>query len=298
MSTEVAKQTTVVSLLSQDAIKNRFEQILGKKSAGFISSIISATKANPALAKCDPQSIISSAVIAATLDLPVQQSLGFAYIIPYGTQAQFVMGYRSYIQLAQRSGQYKTIHTTEVYEGELISENKFTGEFVFDSAQRKSDKVIGYAAYFKLLNGFEKTLYMPVDNMEKHAKRYSQMYKSGKGKWKEDFDAMAKKTVIKLLLSKYGIMTVDMQTAIITDQSVVKDADTLDVDYVDNGNETDTVVVDEVTERIQKMIKKADTVEDLKKLEEHLPESLFDLYNDRMNKIVELSQAKKEGKLL
>lgn len=241
MSTEIATtgQKSLTTMLADNGIRKRFEEILGKKSAGFISSIISATKANPELAKCEPGSVISSAVIAATLDLPIQSNLGFAWIIPYNKNATFQMGYKGYIQLAMRSGQYKTMNVTEVYEGELVGEDKFTGEYSFDQSKKKSDKVIGYMAYFKLINGFEKTLYMPVDIMEKHAKKYSQTYKKNFGKWKDDFDAMAKKTVIKLLLSKYGIMTVDMQTAIITDQSVVKDSETLDVEYVDNEAEVD-----------------------------------------------------------
>lgn len=247
MSTELATQKqTITTLLSNDAIKNRFQQILGKKAAGFISSIISATKANDALAKCDPNSIIASAVIAATLDLPIQQNLGFAWIIPYGKDATFQMGYKGYIQLAMRSGQYKTMNVSEVCEGELVTENKFTGEYSFDPSKKTSDKIIGYMAYFKLINGFEKTLYMPVDNMDKHAKRYSQTYKKGFGKWKDDFDVMAKKTVLKLLLSKYGIMTVDMQTAITTDQAVVKDADTLDVEYVDHEEVKETATIDDI----------------------------------------------------
>lgn len=282
------KPKTITSLLSAESVKTRFQEILGNKSAGFISSIISATKANASLAKCDPGSIISSAVIAATLDLPIQQNLGFAWIIPYNNKAEFQMGYKGYIQLAMRSGQYKTMNVCEVCEGELISEDKFKGEFLFDSSKKTSDKVIGYAAYFKLINGFEKVLYMPIENIEKHAKRYSQTYKKGFGKWKDDFDAMARKTVIKLLLSKYGIMTVDMQTAIITDQSVVKDAETLDVEYMDNEEPP----INKEEERLSLMISDATTVEDLQKLWDNIPDSLNDMFHAKMEELkLSISQA-------
>lgn len=227
---------TLTKMLAQNTVKERFSAILKEKSPAFISSIISATKSNPKLAECNPESIISSAVIAATLDLPIQQNLGFAWIIPYKGQAQFQMGYKGYIQLAMRTGQYKTLNVSEVCEGELIVENKFTGEFVFDSKKATSKTVIGYMAYFKLINGFEKTLYMTAMQMEAHAKKYSQTYKRGFGKWEEDFDPMAQKTVIKLLLSKYGILSTEMQTAVTTDQAVVTDdGGTIDVEYVDNA---------------------------------------------------------------
>ena len=225
---------TITTILANEAVKKRFQDILGAKSASFISSIVSATKSNPKLADCNPDTVISSAVIAATLDLPIQSNLGFAYIVPYGKDATFQMGYKGYVQLAIRTGQYQTINSAVVYEGELIKENRFTGEFTFDSSQKVSDKIIGYVAYFKLVTGFEKTLYMTAERAEAHAKKYSQTYKSGFGKWKEDFEAMALKTVLKLLLSKYGILSVEMQVALKTDQAVIRDADTIDVEYVDN----------------------------------------------------------------
>src|SRR3990172_142226 len=131
-----------------------------------------------------------SAMMAAALDLPINPNLGFAYIIPYGDQAQFQMGYKGFIQLALRSGQFKTIASCPVYEGQLISENPLTG-FVFDFTKKTSETIIGYAAYFKLLNGFEKTEYWTKDKVEKHAKRFSQSFKKGEGTWVSDFDSMA-----------------------------------------------------------------------------------------------------------
>ena len=165
-------------MLGNDNVKTRFQEILGKKAPGFISSILSVANSNTLLQKADPKTVMNSAVIAATLDLPINPNLGFAYIVPFGGQAQFQLGYKGFVQLAMRSGQYKTINVREVYEGEIVSENRFTGEYEFGTP--KSDKVVGYMAYFKLLNGFEKYLYMSKEELEKHGKKYSQTYKKGK----------------------------------------------------------------------------------------------------------------------
>lgn len=226
--TELAKTnlTQLKGLLSAESTKKRFFEILGNKSAGFISSVINVVNGNPALQEANPNTVLMSAAIAATLDLPINPNLGFAAIVPYKEKgqavAQFQMMWRGFVQLAQRSGQYRTLNTTEVYEGEVKSQNRFTGDIVFDPDGRKSDKVVGYVAYMSLLNGFEKYFYMSREECEKHAKRYSKTYQKGYGKWKDDFDAMAKKTVLKLLISKYGIMSVDMQKAVEFDQSTVQ----------------------------------------------------------------------------
>lgn len=240
---EVATQQpkTVIGLLSNEMVKKRFADIMGKNSASFISSIISATKSNPELLNCDPDSVISSAVIAATLNLPIQSNLGFAHIVPYNTKtgkfAQFQMGWKGYVQLALRTGQYKTINTSEIYEGELIKHDRISGDVEIDTNKKKSDRVVGYVAYFKFINGFEKSLYWTKEQVEKHGGKYSKSYKSEYGRWKLDFDSMAIKTVIKQLLSKYGILSVEMQTAITTDQAIIKNADTLDVEYIDANEE-------------------------------------------------------------
>jgi recombination protein RecT len=177
------------------------------------------------LANCSTKSIVFSAMKAVVLNLPLDSNLGFAYVLPYkkkdGTaDAQFQLGYKGFVQLAIRSGQFKTINSVEVCDGEVKCVNKFTGEYEF--GEKKSDKVVGYIAYFKLLNGFEKYLYMSVEEMQKHAKAYSQMAKYGKGLWanEDTFGSMAKKTCLKLLLSKYAPLSIEMQTAIEFDQKV------------------------------------------------------------------------------
>jgi len=226
----------VESLLKDDTMKRRFEEVLGKRAPSFISSVISATKANKMLAECEPMSVISSAMIAATLDLPIVASLGFAHIVPYrekGTPiAQFQIGWKGLVQLAMRSGQYKTLNAAKVYEGQLKTWNSFTGEMEFQE-ERKSDKVVGYVLYFRLINGFEKYVYWTSERCEAHGKRYSKSYAKGYGPWKDDFDAMALKTVVKDGLSKYGILSVEMQRAIVTDQGSVADIDG-EVTYLDN----------------------------------------------------------------
>jgi recombination protein RecT len=234
---QVVSKTSVSSILAQESVKARFSEIMGKNASAFMSSIISATKANPSLGDCEPNSVISSAVIAATLNLPIQSNLGFAHIVPYMKNgvsvAQFQMGYKGFIQLALRTAQYKNINASEVYDGELVKHDRITGDVELDTTKKKSDRVIGYVAYFKLINGFEKMLYLTKEQLQAHGSKYSKSYSSKYGRWQLDFDSMALKTVIKLLLSKYGILSVDMQTAITVDQSIIKDADTMDVEYVD-----------------------------------------------------------------
>lgn len=229
-----------------DVVK-RFEEILGKKTPGFVGSLLSLYNASAQLKACDPKSILSSAMIAATLDLPINPTLGFAAIVPYGKNAQFQIMSKGLVQLAIRTGVYQTINAAEIYEGEIIEHNRITGNFVIDESQKKSDKVVGYVAYFRLLSGFEKYLYMSVEQVRAHAKKFSKSYANPNAPWSSNFEAMAIKTVQKLLLSKYGILSVEMkrqgetiqedrlQKAIEYDQAVVTEAvDGEKVTYPDN----------------------------------------------------------------
>lgn len=242
--TAAKEAKTLKGMLEMPAYKNKFNEMLGKKAAGFMSSIIAVTNNNKYLAKANPATVIGAAAQAAMLDLPINQSLGFAYIVPYGSEAQFQLGYKGYIQLAQRSGQYVDIGAKTVYEGELEYENRLLDKFKF--GERTGDKVIGYLAYFCLTNGFEKMLFMELDEMIAHAKKYSKNYKGGTDKWGlTDFNTMAEKTVLKRLLSKYGplsIESVQMSQALANDGGVVKmnesgefdvdfDGETIDAEY-------------------------------------------------------------------
>jgi len=285
------QQQSAVSLLQQDNVKKKFAEILGNKSAGFITSVLSAVNSNAMLKNATPNSVYMAAMMAAALDLPVNQNLGFAYIIPYNSKvkgengepdtwvvnAQFQMGYKGFIQLAQRSGQYKTISAAPVYEGQLISEDPLKG-FEFNWTAKKSDKIIGYAGYFALINGFEKTLYMSVEELQKHGQKYSKTYNQNSSKWKTDFEAMAMKTVIKLLLSKFAPLSVDtvMQKAIVADQAVINDSETLDVTYTDSTDVTEEEKPELTPEQLKKqtiieLIKTAESEKEVDKQVKHLP---------------------------
>lgn len=242
--TAAKEAKTLKGMLEMPAYKNKFNEMLGKKAAGFMSSIIAVANNNKLLAKANPATVIGAAAQAAMLDLPINQSLGFAYIVPYKGEAQFQLGYKGYIQLAQRSGQYVDIGAKTVYEGELEYENRLLDKFKF--GDRTGDKVIGYLAYFRLTNGFEKMLFMEIDEMQAHAKRYSKSYSGGTEKWGlADFNTMAEKTVLKRLLSKYGplrIESIQMSQALSNDGGVISmnkdgefdvnfDGETIDAEY-------------------------------------------------------------------
>lgn len=227
---------------TDEKVKERFAAALQKNPSAFLSSIISLVSSSTNFDGVDPNTIMMGAMQAATLDLPINPNLGFAHIVPYSGKAQFQLGWKGFIQLALRTGQYQTINVTEVYEGELISRNRLTGEIIIDENKKSSDTIIGYVAYFKLNNGFEKSLYMTVTELETHGKRYSQSYANPNGSWKTNKHAMMLKTPIKLLLSKYGILSVQMQQAIAADQAVVRENEDgeINYEYVDNDAGTES----------------------------------------------------------
>lgn len=224
----VQKTTNLVQLknsLAADSIQKRFSEMLGKKSAGFLTSIMNVVQNNALLQKADVNSIILAAGQAAALDLPINPNLGLAAIIPFNDNksgkctATFQVMRNGWLDLCLRTGQFVYIANEPVYEGELVKKNRFTGEYVFDEEQRKSDKIVGYMASFKLTNGYTKTVYWTVDEVKKHAERYSQTYRKGFGVWKDNFNAMALKTVLKNLLVKYAPKSIDLVNAIVSDQA-------------------------------------------------------------------------------
>jgi recombination protein RecT len=295
MSTDVAKtQLTAKALFNQENIKKRFEEMLGKKAQGFITSVLQIVASNANLSNADPMSVYNAAAVAATLDLPLNNNLGFAYIVPYNQSyqeegvwkkkqvAQFQMGYKGFIQLAQRSGVFKTISATPIYEGQLIEENPLTG-FVFDFTKKTNDTIIGFASYFSLINGFEKTFYMSLGQMNAHGLKFSKTYEKKDSLWKTDPIGMGNKTVLKLLLSKFAPLSIEMQKATIMDQAVINDHTTEDVTYVDN--ETIEVEIDKEAERIQFLIADCLTIEDLTALQEANPEIDVTLFDAQRAKI-------------
>lgn len=243
--------------LANPKTQEYLQQVLAEKKSAFVNNITALVANDVKLQACEPISLMYAGIKATALDLPLDTNLGFAYVIPYNNrkagkmEAQFQIGYKGFIQLAIRSGQFKTLNVTDVKEGELKEVNPLTGEISFEARPNRDElKTIGYVAYFRLINGFEKTLYMDAKEMEKHAKTYSQTYSSNKdyvrnaSKWATDFDAMAKKTVIKLLLSRYAPLSVEMQSAITSDQAVMDDKGT---HYVDHTAVEDAVA-EEITE--------------------------------------------------
>lgn len=238
--------TQVKNILSEESVKTRFNEVLGKKAPQFMASIVNVVSASQQLKQCQPNSIMAAAFVAASFDLPIDSNLGFAALVPYDKKfkdpdtgqwgkvklAQFQMMYKGFIQLAIRTGEYEKMNCSAVYQDEIIDYNPITGECQFTTdfklcTQRnngESDKICGYYAWFRLRSGFTKELYMSKSEVLNHAKKYSQSYRydlndnKTSSKWSTDFDAMAMKTVIKQLLSKWGILSIEMQKAITDDQ--------------------------------------------------------------------------------
>ena len=234
-------------MIGSKSVQERFEKMLGKKSAGFLSSLLTLVNNNNLLQKANPTSVLAAAATAASLDLPVNPSLGLAWIVPYGNGAQFQLGYRGAIALAMRSGQMKSIVMTEVYEGECKCWNRFTETFEF--GDRVSDNIIGYYARFETINGFVKATFWTKEEVLKHAKRFSKSF--NRGPWQSDFDAMAKKTVLLSIIKTYAPMSIEMQSAFESDEKVATFNETtgqeefIDAEVLDAQNEA--VAVTEAT---------------------------------------------------
>ncbi len=252
--------------IQSEGYKKLINNTLGdpKRATKFIAAISSAVATNSSLQQCDAGSILSGALLGEALNLSPSPQLGQYYLVPFKDKAQFQLGYKGYIQLAIRSGQYKDIDVIEVREGEYLGRDKTTGkhqfEFIEDEVERENKPIIGYMVYFEYLNGFYKNLYWSKEKMQKHALEYSQAYASDVKKgtsysfWSKDFDGMAFKTMLRQLISKWGIMSIDMQEALTKDMSVVKEDGTCD--YVDNQHivsvPTEKAINAEVTEPSEK----------------------------------------------
>ena len=203
-------------ILNNETMQQNFRNILAENAGAFMASIIELYQSDGALQKCDPNRVVLEALKAATLKLPINKQLGFAYIIPYNNGPTFQLGFRGLIQLAQRSGQYRYINADVVCEGESVNYNRITGMLEI-SGTAKSETPVGYFAYFQLLNGFEKCVYWTREKVEAHAKRYSKAWSKADSPWHTNFDAMALKTVLKTIISKYGVMSVEFANAIAND---------------------------------------------------------------------------------
>ncbi|EOB3407001.1 recombinase RecT [Enterococcus hirae] len=266
--------------MSHPAIKKKFNDILHEKSDAFMGSLLTLVGGDDYLSKAEPMTIIASALKAATMDLPIDKNLGYAYIVPFNrkekvgkdwithNEAQFILGYKGYIQLAQRSGQYKALNAIEIYEGQLIEWNPLTEEFQFDYNAKQSDQVIGYVGSFELLNGFKKTVYWTKQEVEAHRIKHAKGFDKTKltGAWKENYDAMAIKTVLRNMLAKWGILSVEMQNAVTSDERVFR--------FDENNDLVEEVTLNDA-EPIEPERKEAEKVEDVS--------SAFDEYEETAN---------------
>ncbi|WP_334196225.1 recombinase RecT [Muricomes intestini] len=281
------KQTGMAAFLTRDAVKNQIRSIVGgKDSARFISSIISAVQTTPALQECTNPSILSAALLGQALNLSPSPQLGQYYMVPFDNrkkgckEAQFQLGYKGYLQLAERSGYYKKLNVLPIKDGELIRydplEEEIEVDLIEDDVVREETPSIGYYAMFEYANGFRKTMYWSKRKMMAHAEKYSFAFrKNGGGKslelleegkiptkdlwkyssfWFKDFDSMAMKTMLRQLISKWGIMSIDLQNAIEKDMAVIKDDG--QPDYVDNEPQDDVVEDQEYKESESQEVQK------------------------------------------
>lgn len=253
------QKTGLTAYLTNDAVKNQINNVIGGKNGDrFISSIVSAVQTNSALQECTNPSILSAALLGESLKLSPSPQLGQYYMVPFNNnkkgfkEAQFQLGYKGYIQLAIRSGQYKKLNVLAIKEGELVRFDPLNEEIevnlIEDEEAREEAPTVGYYAMFEYTNGFKKVMYWSKKKMEAHALKYSKGYKAKKGYtfWEKDFDAMAYKTMLRQLISKWGIMSIDMQSAMDVDMAVIHEDGTKD--YVDMENDENVVADQEIHE--------------------------------------------------
>lgn len=230
------------ALLNGAAIQQTLKSTLKENSGAFVTSVMNLFNNDTLLQQCDPKLVLGEALKAAALKLPVEKQLGFAYIIPYNGKPQFQLGYKGYIQLAMRTGAYRYINAGKVYEGELKSTDKLTGAIDL-SGEKVSNKVEGYFAYIETLNGFSKTYYWTKEEVTAFVKRYSKAYKANSAIWRDNFDEMAIKTVLRNLLSHYGVMSVEMSTAI-SDEEIPTEA-------VETPSDSGEIIIGESTSTVE-----------------------------------------------
>ena len=253
------KKSTFSTFMTSDAVKNKINQMIAGKDGGkFITSLISLVSNNPELAQCEHSTILASALLGESLKLSPSPQLGQFYLVPFKDNknerivAQFQLGYKGYIQLAIRSGYYKKLNVLAIKEGELINYNPLDEsievKLIEDEEKRENANTIGYFAMFEYQNGFTKTLYWSKEKMQAHARKYSQAYRKDLSKgtkysfWSKDFDGMGFKTMLRQLISKWGIMSVDFQAALMNDMAVIRDNE--QPEYVDNVEKNDIIETD------------------------------------------------------
>ncbi len=241
---EIVQKPWSIAIFDRVDVKDKFKAVLWKKSPQFIASVLTVVSQNDLLKKADPTSIYLAALVAATLDLPINPNLWYAHIVPYGGKAQFQMWYRWFIQLAHRTNLFRDIDAQPVYEWQRVQDDTVFGWWTFKRSAKTSDKIIWYASYFELISWFKHTFYMSLEEIQEHGKEYSKTYWLESGRWKKDFDAMAEKTVLKLLLNKYAPLSLEntyqLAEAIKYDQAIIN-ADWTP-DYADNEPSMEAVM--------------------------------------------------------
>jgi len=305
-----ASQTGVKALssfLNSPQIIEKFKNILGEKAQGFISAVLTIVNQSDKLKDADTTSIYTAALLAASLDLPINPNFGFAYIVPYWNgkakkqEAQFQIGYKGLRQLAIRSGQFKKMIARVVMEDQVLSTDTLEG-VTFDFSKNGSNKIAGYVSYFELLNGYSSMFYVTKEKAEEHGKRYSETYKKGFGKWVDDFDKMALKTAVKLHLnSGEAPLSIEMQKAVIADQSVIKNPDTMDVEYIDNTPQTiEMKQLEAERSSLIEFINKSD-LDGLDILEDEVnkdDDQLYKIFQDRKRYLLDRQIEKQEDGIL
>lgn len=293
--TQITKAEKLKHIIERDDVKERFQRMMGQNATSFLLSMLNTVQNNWQLQKCDPNSVLMAGAVAATLDLPVDPTFGMAYIIPYGTKAQFQIGYKGLIELGHRSQQYHGLNVEDVREGEFKGIDRMTGRMNFDWIQDNDERneipVIGYVSYFELINGFSKSLFMTNKQINEHAKKYSKSINKPDSAWNTNFPGMAKKTVLKLNLDKWSPKSVQMRKAIKADQAVVHDWDGNLLTYDDNPGSSKPVDVEQLNAERQRNsainhIKNSTTVEQLETVYEHIPDDeVRNLYDQKLNEL-------------
>jgi len=280
--------------ITNPATQKYLQEVLNEKKASFVNNLVSAVANDEKLQQCEPTTIMFAALKATALSLPIENNLGFCYLIPYKdnkkgtTVCQFQVGTKGFIQLAQRSGLVVNIDSKPIYDGQIIDDDNVFGGKTIKWSAKKSDTVIGWAGYIELNNGFSKTLFMTNEELKKHGLRFSQTYKKGYGLWVDDFDSMASKTVIKMLLSKYAPLSVEIQNAVKYDQSVITEKG---VEYIDNtevddaknaNNEKVAKIFNEAfgKENVENTDFETVTDEDIDEVETKLENAKTELFNE------------------
>lgn len=305
MKKDKIEQIPFKDLIEQPEVKDKFKEMLGEKNGiSFLQSALQVVQKNPEMMKAESSSLLNAVSAIASLNLMIEPSFGQAFINVYKektgfvwrTLAQFQIGYKGLIELGHRTNQFFTLNAEDVRQGEFIRQDRLTGQIEFDWNQdqdeRKKLPIIGFVAYFELTNGFRKSLFMTIKEMQDHGKKWSKNFKDKENGWQKDFYGMGRKTVLKLLLDKYAPKSRELQRAIAFDQAVINDIHGQSLNYIDNPNtKQQPIDIDEHNrlierQRILNHIQNAKTIPNLEQCFEHIPDDeVREKYNEKLKKL-------------